>query len=63
MQEIEIIIINGGIEDVTLPKGTKVIIKDYDIPDDMVKEMGEDHPNICKDSAGDFYQLMEFENP
>jgi len=55
MQIVEITISGGAVQDVQLPRGVKVIIRDYDV------EGGDlDGPNIHKDEQNDPYQRMEF---
>ena len=54
MQIVEITISGGAVQDVQLPRGIKVIIRDYDIEGDDL-----DGPNICTDEDGP-YQRMEF---
>ena len=55
MKIVEITISGGAVQDVQLPRGVKVIIRDYD-----VEGSDWDGPNIHKDPAGDCFQQMEF---
>ena len=48
MKNIELIMLGGIIQDWDIPKGQKVILKDYDI--DGVEE------DLKQDDAGDLYQ-------
>ena len=48
MKLVEITISGGAVQDVQLPRGVKVIIRDYDVED------GEwDGPDIHRDEQGD----------
>ena len=56
IQTIEIIISGGAVQHVEFPRGTRVIIRDYDVD-------GTDHDggfDIRKDKEGDLFQHMEF---
>ena len=55
MQTVEITISDGAVQDVQLPRGIQVIIRDYDVED------GDwDGPDIRKDEQGDSYQRITF---
>jgi hypothetical protein len=54
--EIEITIQDGAVVDYTIPKGCKVVIKDYDVNDEWE---GED---LRTDEDGDQYQEIILEN-
>ena len=58
METVEIIIMGGAVQDVVLPRGVRVIIKDYDI-DSEDEDSGFD---IRRDKENDCYQHMEFVN-
>lgn len=55
MQIVEITISGGAVQDVQLPRGVKVIIRDYD-----VESSDWDGPDIHQDKDGDWFQKMEF---
>ena len=55
MQIVEITISGGAVQDVQLPRGVKVIIRDYDVEGD-----DWDGPDIHRDERNDPYQRMEF---
>lgn len=56
METVEVIISGGAVQSVTVPEGTKLVIKDYDVEKD-----DWDRNNVLKDENGDCYQLMEFD--
>ena len=55
MQIVEITIGGGAVQNVKMPRGVKVIIRDYD-----VDGSNWDGPDIRKDRQGVAYQRMEF---
>ena len=55
MKTITITILGGAIAGCSLPKDTRVIIKDYDVEDDSL-------PNIRKDKNGQPFHRIEYIN-